>query len=208
MSQKDIFREGEGDAWYKRNKRQIDDILNGRQTDKILDAMRTIGINPKSVLEVGCSNGYRLFMLNARYQCRCKGVDPSREAIAEGKLPQGSEVNIFTGTADDLCFGDKEFDTVIFGFCLYLCDREDLFKICMEADRVLKPGGRIIIYDFYSNTVYSNEYCHHEGVKSFKMDYKELFLSNPSYSLEYFKRYGDTSDEWTAVCILRKDGGA
>ncbi len=201
--QKIAFMDGEGDAWYERNKQHIDDILTGKKSDPVVEAIKLLEIVPKSVLEVGCSNGYRLNILHDLFECRCEGIDPSFVAVDDS---QGRRfpVTINVGTADNLCFGNAEFDMVIFGFCLYLCDREDLFKICYEADRVLKPGGRIVIYDFYSKREYSNEYRHLPGVRSFKMDYKELFLVNPFYSLEFFRRYGDAPDDWTAVNVLRK----
>ena len=204
MKQKDVFLDGEGDAWYQRNIRHFNEVLSGVITDPVFDAIRHMEIHPSSVLEIGCSTGYRLFLLWKKYGCICKGVDPSRKAIAEGKKTCCKNIELSVGTADKLSFLDGSFDMVIFGFCLYLCDREDLFKIVYEADRVLKSGGRLVIYDFYSKKEYSNMYQHCQGLKSFKMDYKELFLAFPCYSLEFFRRYGNAPDDWTMVCVLLK----
>ena len=53
----------------------------------------------------------------------------------EKKFP---DVKLKIGTAEKLKFEDDKFDLIIFGFCLYLCDREDLIKIVDETNRVLK----------------------------------------------------------------------
>jgi ubiquinone/menaquinone biosynthesis C-methylase UbiE len=67
----------------------------------------------------------------------CTGLDSSNAPITEA-VNKG--VDAKQGTADELPFPNNSFDIVVFDFCLYLCDRLDLFKITAEADRVLnKP---------------------------------------------------------------------
>ena len=99
----------------------------------------------------------------------------------------------------------------MFGFCLYLCDSEDLFRIAYEADRVLRDPGWLLILDFYNPTLLKREYRHHAGVFSYKMDYRSLFTWNPAYTcfahrivhhLHY--AYTDDSTEWIATSVLRK----
>ena len=75
------------------------------------------------------------------------GIDPSKKAI---KIAQELGINAKVGTAEKLPFIDKEFDLIIFGFCLYLCDTNDLFKIAYEANRVSKVESWISIIDFWS----------------------------------------------------------
>ena len=73
------------------------------------------------------------------------------------------------GTADQLDFEDKYFDFVIFWFCLYLCDRDDLFQIAKETDRVIKNEGFIIVLDFYnSGKNINNKYFNEESLPHWK----------------------------------------
>ncbi|MFZ0260417.1 MAG: hypothetical protein WAL36_10665 [Pseudolabrys sp.] len=59
--------------------------------------------------------------------------------------------NCHRATADDLsAFGPDTIDLLIYGWCLYLCDREDLFKIVTEGDRILKDSGYLVVYDFHA----------------------------------------------------------
>ena len=116
------------------------------------------------------------------------------------------------GTADELPFDLGSFDMVIFGFCLYLCDRQDLFKIAYEADRCLRNEGSLIIMDFYPPFAYRNRYSHYEGIFSYKMDYSQMFAWNPAYaevSKIVFTHSGftlrDVPDEKVAVVVLRKN---
>ena len=116
------------------------------------------------------------------------------------------------GTENRLPFDDKSFDTFVFGFCLYLCDREDLFRIACEADRVLKNPGWMLILDFHNLVPLKREYNHYSGLFIHKMDYRKLFMWNPSYS-SYTNKvrkflvscYTDDLQEWVAISVLRKN---
>lgn len=198
INQKRIFKDGEGDNWFNRNK----SVLLPRK-DQIILSMQHLNIKPKDVLEIGCSNGYRLQYIYKYFNANCVGVEPSKLAIKEGKL-QYPNVKFINGTADKLLFDDNSFDLVIIGFCLYLCDRKDLFKIAFEVDRILKKGGHVIINDFYTPFPYSNDYKYVEGVKSYKMDYSKMFTWNPSYVVKYLYCSQKQIDNYEAIIVIHK----
>lgn len=160
------------------------------------------------VLEVGCGEGTRLAWLKNNLNAHCYGIEPSAQAVAAA-CAKG--INVQQGTADILPFDSQSFDIVIFGFCLYLCDREDLFRIASEADRVLRTLGWLMIMDFYSPVPQARTYHHRPGVQSYKMDYCSLFTWHPDYACMTHKvrhhgeaNYTDTPDEWVAISVLRK----
>lgn len=193
IKQSQLFLHGEGQQWFNRNKDKID-----VKHDPVLRMIEQAGIKPQRVLEVGCSNGWRLMELHDRYRCHVSGVDP---------MPSSDFSFVEQGTADDLrlCF-DEDFDLVIYGFCLYLCDREDLFRIVMEGDRVLQDGGHIIIHDFIAHSPHHRLYAHKEGVKSFKMHHANLWLGNPAYrSIRSDIQNWEDIDKATGTYLLKKD---
>ncbi len=210
MKQKEIFLQSEGDAWFNRNQH----VVAGRKLPdddpvlrEVLDllSVNTIGLK---VLEVGCGDGTRLAWLKGNLHADCYGIEPSAQAVT-AVCAKG--INVQQGTADALPFDGQSFDLVIFGFCLYLCDREDLFRIASEADRVLRSPGWLIILDFFSRIPRAKTYHHSPGVQSYKMDYRTLFTWHPSYECMTHKvrhhadsNYTDASDDWIAVSVLRK----
>ena len=208
--QKTVFLATEGDEFFNRNKEHMDN-LDKENKDSILDLFEQIELFPKVVLEVGCSNGFRLDLIRRKFNSSCSGIDPSSMSIEYGtkKYP---EISLEVGTADSLPFEDDKFDTIIFGFCLYLCDREDLFKISYEADRCLKNKGNLIIKDFHPPFPYKNRYSHAKDIYTYKMDYSKLFTWNPSYT-EFAKVIFANSesedrnipDERISVSVLRKN---
>jgi len=208
--QKDTFLASEGDQWYLRNKENSDNYQpeDDRLLREILELKRHgIDGSPK-LLEIGCSASKRLLELQNN-DFEVYGIDPSKTAIEEAS---NFGINAMVGTADELPYDDGSFDMLVFGFCLYLCDRDDLFKIASEANRVLKRNGYILILDFYSESDTANAYHHLEGISSYKMDYRKLFEWHPSYSLvkqEIGSHHGfqrtDDKNEWIAISILRKN---
>ena len=178
--QKNIFLSGEGDAWYRRNKSYF--LSLNEDKDSVFDVIVEQKITPKSVLEIGCADGRRLNIINKAFNAKCYGLDVSSEAIKDG-TKEYRNIQLSVGSADQLNFAEETFDLVIFGFCLYLCDRNDLFKIAAEADRVLKNNGMIIIKDFHPPYPYKNKYSHCDDIYSYKMDYSRLFTWNPAYTI-------------------------
>ncbi len=123
-------------------------------------------------------------------------MDPSIQANTE---------TLWRGIASDLSeFTKGSLDVIIYGFCLYLCDRDELFKIVSEGDSALKDGGYIIVHDFYACSPHARNYKHKEGIKSFKMNYASLWLGNPAYS-PYSCVINGEGDDATSVVILKKN---
>lgn len=210
MKQKEIFLQSEGDAWFTRNQQGVakrklpdDDALLRELLDFL--PLKKKGLK---VLEVGCGDGTRLAWLQNTLNVDCYGVEPSAQAVAAARA---KGINAQQGTADVLPLDSQSFDIVIFGFCLYLCDREDLFRIASEADRVLRTPGWLMIMDFYSPVPRARTYHHRPGVQSYKMDYRSLFTWHPDYECMTHKvrhhgeaNYTDVPDEWVAISVLRK----
>lgn len=211
MSQKDVFLEGEGDAWFERNRKPAAnrELPAG---DPLLVELLGLSVPPLTagtrILEIGCGEGVRLQWLATQRGCDCYGLDPSGRAV-EAAASRG--VNARRGTAEALPFDDESFDVVLFGFCLYLCDREDLFRIACEADRVLRNPGWLLIHDFFNESPSRREYHHRPGIFSYKMDYRRLFDWHPGYT-NYSHRvmhhvtggYTDDANEWVAISVMRK----
>ena len=204
--QKEIFLNNEGNEFFKRNKNNSHNVDN----DKLIEAIRHLKLKPNKVLEIGCLDGWRLSFISNLYKAECYGIDPSIDAITDGQLKY-PEISFLQGTAENIPIPNMSFDTVIIGFCLYLCDREDLFCIAKEVDRLLSDGGHLILYDFSTPTPVANAYKHCENVKSYKMDYAKMFNWNPGYSTiytvtgEHNKAKGYASpDSRVAVNVLKK----
>jgi SAM-dependent methyltransferase len=208
MTQKRVFLESEGDAWFRRNEAALTDPARAAK-DPLLAELETLPIpTPAQLLEIGCSDGWRLQRLRQDGKFICHGIEPSTQAVEKA---QATGLDVRQGTADALPFKNAAFDVVVFGFCLYLCDREDLFRIAEEADRVLKSPGWLLIHDFYSETPRSGEYHHRPGVRSYKMPYRRMFDWHPGYAVlsERIRHHvtgapTDDPDQQVATTVLQK----
>lgn len=216
MKQKEVFLDGEGDAWFERNhdaiqRREFDQDAVVRAIARCFSTSCLSDPRQTKLLEIGCSDGKRLKYLSRNMGLTCYGIEPSAMAVA---LAQKDGLAVIQGTADSLPYENQTFDLVVFGFCLYLCDREDLFCIAQEADRVLKSTGWLVIQDFYSNTPTSNEYHHRSGLFAYKLDYRRLFDWHPDYTCMSHEviahgldEFTDNRNEWVATSVLRKKSG-
>jgi SAM-dependent methyltransferase len=210
VAQKQVFLESEGDAWYRRNREGLA-RRKFPEEDAIIAELRALprdSSEPLRILEVGCGEARRLEWVKAHLGARCFGVEPSAEAV---RVARSRGVDARQGTADLLPFADASMDVIIFGFCLYLCDREDLSRIASEATRVLKAPGWLLIEDFFSPNLRARPYHHLAGVNSYKMDYRILFDGAAGYVCMTHRvrghgntGYTDDPEEWVAVSVLRR----
>ena len=207
MKQKEIFFGVESDKWFERNR-----SLKDSPPDLVVDALHDMGIRPLSLLEIGASDGRRLRRVKDEFNSSVSGIEPSEKAVATAKSRYN--IDLHRATADSLPFQDSSFDCVVMGFCLYLCDRGDLFRIALEADRVLSDQGLMVIYDFYADTPVKKAYHHLQGIWSYKMDYRQMFLWNPGYREIYYRAHQHSlsglvtevaADDRIIVSILEKN---
>lgn len=193
MKQSDVFLKGEAKAWLARNKEKL--TPDG---DQILDIIQGNGMRFNNVLEVGCANGWRLKeMKRLKLANEVFGLDPGARVTRNSIIERGTANNL-------KYFVDWQVDCIIYGWCLYLCDPIDYFKIAAEGDRVLKDGGFLIIHDFYSMSPYRNKYKHKDGIYSHKMNFSKLWLSSPAYSV-YRCQIQGSGDDQTMTIILKKN---
>ena len=211
MRQREIFSRWEGDGYFGRNAVTPDRLEQAAERDPVLQILADGGVEARRVLEVGASNGWRLACLSQRRpETVCVGVEPSLAAVTEGAR-HFPDVSLVRGTAERLPFESGRFDLVILGFFLYLCDRDDLFRVAAETDRVLARNGFVVVFDFCPSRPHRNSYRHRPDVYSYKMDYAQMFLWNPVFRQVQEKRMPhpgadpDDLDNRIAVSLLRRD---
>lgn len=113
-------------------------------------------IQPGSaVLDVGCGTGSQLLIAANRTGPTglLKGVEPSPEMLARARdklaplSARGIEVGLTQGSADALPFPDGSFDAVLCTMVLHHLPPATRLGALAEMQRVLRPGGSIVIAD-------------------------------------------------------------
>ncbi len=181
-SQDQVFLEGEGNRWFARNKKVISEParITG---DPVLTLLEEAGLRPEAALEVGASNGYRMNALGERYGCRATAVEPSADAIADGRA-RFPKVTFHQGIASRIPIeGEGLFDLIVINYVFHWVARSALLRSVAEVDRLLKDGGHLILGDFLPDGPQRVRYHHlpDADVWTFKQDYAQLFVGSNLY---------------------------
>lgn len=178
MQQDKIFFTKEGDNWFKRNAYALNEEAH---SDAALSLIELYGLKPKKVLEIGASNGWRLEEIRSRYNAKCFGVEPSKEAVRDGKK-RYPKVTLQRGLASNIPFKQK-FNLVIINYVMHWIPREELLVSIKEADRMVADGGLLLIGDFAPDHPTRAPYHHlpKDNVCTFKIDYTKIFEATASY---------------------------
>lgn len=121
-----------------------------RRAAELLAAKGWIPLGPRRVLDVGAGNGFELAWfreLGAGDQ-NLVGVDllPERVEFARRSYPG---IDFQVGNAERLAFPDASFDLVV-AYTLFssILDGPTASGVAREIDRVMRPGGGLLFYDF------------------------------------------------------------
>ncbi len=215
-SQSQVFLDSEGDNWFARNKAAIGARNSFHETEIIKRVLEFDRDNINTVLEIGCGNGAKLDDICRFFKAEGSGVDPSSAAVNSGNESFAEQhkttLKLHIATASALPFADASFDLVYFGFCLYLVDRDEIYKAVSEADRVLRNGGFLAILDFDPMQRHKRPYHHKPGLFSYKTSYADFFTAGGHYYLvakDSFSHSADhfstDSDERVSLSILYKE---
>lgn len=100
----------------------------------------------KRVLDVGCgAGGVATELLTRGYQV--EGVSPSPLLSEAAQQQAGADFIIHQGRFEDVSFADDDkFDLVMFSESFQYIN---LDRVLVDAQRLLRPGGHILICDFF-----------------------------------------------------------
>ncbi len=200
----------DGDRYHRVNHAGI-----GTIADPAFAQMEVINdISPiRSVLEIGCTTGFRLDKAQRAFGARCSGLEISSEAVAEGK-EKFPEVDIRQGIAPvDLGqFEGSTFDVVVVGHLMYLLPRPDLFEFAAQVDSLLNEDGHLIIVDFIYHRDTVATYAHQDSLKLYKGDPSQPWSWHPQYFLVHRDVYPlnkekssqNQPNQWQSIDVLRK----
>jgi ubiquinone/menaquinone biosynthesis C-methylase UbiE len=124
-------------------------------------ATHMAALNAEDVLEVGCGKALNLRYLAERHpQVQFHGTDvtPLHLHLARERTQHLSNVEIMDGDHRDLPLPDASVDVIyaIETLC-YLDTAEKLSAFFNHAARVLRPNGRLVVFDFYRADAFSKE---------------------------------------------------
>lgn len=134
--------------------------------DRILDDFSWRG--DEAVLDVGCGRGLLLIGAAKRLKTgKATGVDVWHSEVLSGNNPEAPLRNAKTeGVADrvkvesadvrKLPFGASSFDVVVSSLAIHNIESgPERAKALREITRVLKPGGRVAIFDTFHTSEYA-----------------------------------------------------
>ena len=174
-----VFAESEGDRWFQRNKGGLDPRdLKG---DMPLRLMTLYSLRPTTVLEIGASNGYRLAAIAERFGARAIAVEPSLEAIRDGRS-RFPNLEFIRATADAIPLREP-VDLIIVNFVFHWLDRSKLLSAVAEIDRLLVDNSYLILGDFLPANRTRVRYHHRSDLRmyTYKQNYADVFLASGLY---------------------------
>jgi SAM-dependent methyltransferase len=173
------------------------DALNERIIERLLAHLRPPA--DALILDAGCGTGNHLFRF-ARRGYSCVGVDLSDYALRQARQVMdgadfASRVTLSCQSLEALSFADNTFDVVhCRGVLMHIAAWEEALR---ELCRVLKPGGRIAIFE-----------SNHRGVAAYLQRWARLLRKNKSLArdtpggIEY---WGDLNGERCLVRVAKID---
>ena len=176
-----------------------------------------------SVLEIGCFIGDLLYHLKKDYKCNVVGIEPSSKAVnyCKSKYNISLENTSFINSqfAKNINLQTQSFDLIILDDVLSWMDRKTILNVIYLIDKLLLPGGYLMIRDFTPSFSFSylNHHVKDKSVSNFKISkgHKEFFLLSGMYMIveEYIRtdsRFQKSttnrpdSSTWSD-CLLRKN---
>jgi len=120
------------DGWFLKNR-------NVLESEVLL--LRHFLSNPGKAISIGCGSGLFEHLLKTEHGVEIGyGVEPSK---AMARIAQKRGIIVKIGTAENVPFGDEEFDTAILnGVLSYVGDPK---RVLEEAYRILKYGGYAVV---------------------------------------------------------------
>ena len=137
------------------------------------------------VLDLGCGDGNSAYYFKTIFpDCRYTGLDTSVESVEQANLRGLDGCSFVHFDGFDIPFSDHAFDVVFIACVLHHVDRSLHGRLLREVKRVLKPGGRLYIFEHNPLNPITRKI-----VRDCPFDEDAVLLSS-SYTLGMLKKFG------------------
>jgi SAM-dependent methyltransferase len=133
---------------------RLERSLAPRGPDMLYEALGALGLDQDhALLDVGCRDATHTCELARRYGCRALGIDPIAHNIERSRTVidgsgQAGRVRAIEGRIEAIPAGDNEFDFI---WCRDMLNHVlDLRAGLAECARVLRPGGKMLVYQTFA----------------------------------------------------------
>jgi ubiquinone/menaquinone biosynthesis C-methylase UbiE len=133
-------------------------LMCGQLAEYDSKIMSLLDILPSDrVLDLGCGTGVLTSKIAGQMDADkggfCVGIDAAAKMISVARRKRGSRACRFdVAAAEDLPYEDEFFDAVVSSLFFHHVPLDLKEKALLEARRVLRPGGRLIIADMHTPT--------------------------------------------------------
>jgi arsenite methyltransferase len=164
--------------------------------DELIDSLELRG--DEKVLDVGCGRGLLLIgvakRLAAKGAGKATGIDlwsqedlskNSAEATRQNAKIEGvsDRVRIETGDARKLVYPDANYDVVVSSLAIHnIAEKDERAQAIREMWRVLKPGGKLLIFDIFRTRDYA-KILSEAGASDVKLSGMKFLWFVPGWSL-------------------------
>ena len=161
--------------------------------DRLLDSLALNG--DEKVLDVGCGRGLMLIGAAKRLKTgKATGIDIWSKEDLSGNSADAAKLNaklegvpdrvrIENGDARKLVYPDNNYDVVMSSLAIHnISDVEERDQAIRQMWRVLKPGGRLLIFDIFHTAHYA-KVLRECGAKDVTLSGLEFLWCVPSRSL-------------------------
>ncbi|MBO9602711.1 MAG: class I SAM-dependent methyltransferase [Novosphingobium sp.] len=127
------------------------DKANRRPTELALDLLSPR--DGEAILDAGCGTGAAMAGAIERADVHVTGLDPSAEMIAAARrrLSGWRWAELDQAPIEDMPFADESFDGILLLNVLYFSGPDG--DMIANLHRVLKPGGRLVVYVTHRDTM-------------------------------------------------------
>jgi len=156
------------EEWFERN-----EYAYGSELEAIKSLMPVV----KNGIEIGVGSGRFAAPLGI-----CTGIEPSKKM---GRIAKERGIHVIEGVAEDLPFGDAQYDLVL--MVTTICFLDDIELAFREVYRILKPKGQFIVGFVDRESTLGRYYEEHKEQNPF---YRPATFYSVEETISYLKKAG------------------
>lgn len=209
------------DGSYEGYEAVLDQSLNPRSPDILYEKFNALGpVRESIVLDIGCRDAVQACELHRRFGCRVEGIDLVDSNIREAQRYIRNKnlthaVQVLQGDIHEMPYPENRFDFIWCRDVLgHMRDLQQAFKSCA---RVLKPNGKMLIFQVFATDLLTDEEAKHLWIptamkpENMSRSYFERAFSVAGFSAieadvigSEWREYGEeTESKKTSLQLLR-----